>query len=415
MESIFRFFERYVIPRPLYRMGQPAYHFLFALFGSVWYRHPSRELTVVGVTGTKGKSTTVELLSAIFDAAGYQTAFISSVRVKVGDAVEANRTGNSMPGRGHLQLFLRRAVDSGCRYAFIEVTSEGIVKHRSRFIEWDGGVFTNLPPDHIEAHGSFEAYRDANLSFFREVARSKKPDRTVVVNSDDAAADFFLEAVEGVGVREIEVPAGTRGAELQLSGSWISAPVNLENAALAAAYAEAKGVPRHLIRSALDAFPGVPGRLEYVQREPFSVVVDYAHTPDSLVRVYELLKRAHRGRLICVLGAAGGGRDKWKRPEMGKIAAEFCDEIILTNEDPYDEDPGRILSEIESGISNFQGSIFKIIDRREALEKAISRARPGDAVIATGKGSESSIHLARGRTVPWSERKIIEELLAELP
>lgn len=386
------------------------YHLALAYLADIWYRHPSRSLTVVGVTGTKGKSTVVELLAAAFDEAGETTAFLSSARAKIGVATEPNRTGNSMPGRGALQRFLRRAVQEGCRYAFLEVTSQGVMQHRHRFIEWDGALFTNLTPEHIEAHGSFEAYRAAKLAFFHELARSPKRERIALINRDDPSAHFFIGAVEDSGVRVIEVPAEARGGELQLSGAWIAAPVNRENAALASAYAEAKGIPRSVVRRALDGFPGVPGRLEYVQERPFAVVVDYAHTPDSLARVYEFLKSAHRGRLICVLGAAGGGRDRWKRPEMGRVAAEFCDDIVLTNEDPYDENPERILDEIESGFSRTRNS-HKILDRREALRKAISLAKPGDVVVATGKGSESSIHLAKGKKVPWNERKEMERIL----
>lgn len=387
------------------------YHYLIARLANAWYGNPSAALTVVGVTGTKGKSTTVELLAEIFRAAGEPVASISSVRMRIRDTVTPNRTGNSMPGRGRLQRFLRDARRAGCRYAFIEVTSQGILQHRHRSIAWDGAIFTNLSPEHLEAHGSFAAYREAKCELFRSLARSPKPEKIAVVNADDPEAMHFLEAARGPAVREISVSARRLGAELRLSGTWITIPVNLENAALAAAYAEAKGIPRHLLRAALDVFPGVPGRLEYVQEEPFAVVVDYAHTPDSLARAYEFLRARYRGKLIGVLGAAGGGRDKWKRPELGRIAARYCDEIVLTNEDPYDENPSRILSEIESGISNFQGSIFKILDRREALAKAVALAKPGDVIIATGKGSESAIHLARGRTIPWSERGVIEEIL----
>lgn len=400
-------------------MLRDCYHFLLAYLASVWYRHPSRVLTVVGVTGTKGKSTVVELLSAIFTAAGFKTAFYSSVRIKTGGAVETNRTGNSMPGRGRLQRFLRRAADAECRYAFIEVTSQGAVQHRHRFIEWDGGIFTNLAPEHIEAHSSFEAYRGAKLEFFRALARSPKLEKIAVVNGDDLEAARFLTAARAARVREIEVSAKARGAELGLSGAWITVPVNLENAALAAAYAEARGTPRDVIRRALDAFPGVPGRMEYVQHDPFAVVVDYAHTPDSLEKVYGFLKsqmsNVNSKKLICILGAAGGGRDKWKRPEMGSIAAQYCDEIILTNEDSYDEKPDSILDDVERGIhtnpSNQHPSVLRILDRREALKKAIGMAQPGDVVIATGKGSETSIHLARGEKIPWSEREVMEELL----
>jgi UDP-N-acetylmuramoyl-L-alanyl-D-glutamate--2,6-diaminopimelate ligase len=386
------------------------YHLAFAHLANLFNRNPSHELTVVGVTGTKGKSTTVELLAAIFDAAGEKTAFISSVRTKIAWEVTTNQTGNSMPGRGRLQWFLRKAADQKCRYAFVEVTSQGVIQHRARFIEWDAGIFTNLAPEHIESHGSFEAYREAKLGFFRMLAASPKPERIAVVNRDDLAAPLFLEAARSEGLREISVSARTLGAELQLENGWISAPVNLENAALAAAYAEAKGVPRHVIRGALGTFPGVPGRLEYIAREPVTAVVDYAHTPDSLARVYEFLKSAHNSRLICVLGAAGGGRDKWKRPEMGKVAAEFCDEIILTNEDPYDEDPMAILSEIESGMIGRKTPV-KIPERREALKTALSLAKPGDVVVATGKGSETSIHIAKGEEVPWSERSEMEKAL----
>jgi UDP-N-acetylmuramoyl-L-alanyl-D-glutamate--2,6-diaminopimelate ligase len=192
----------------------------------------------------------------------------------------------------------------------------------------------------------------------------------------------------------------------------MTVPVNRENAALAAAYAETKGIARDTIRRALNAFAGVPGRMEYVQKKPFAVVVDYAHTPDSLERLYAFLRTGHRGRLVAVLGAAGGGRDRWKRSEMGRIAARSCDLVILTNEDPYDEPPERIIAEIAAGIpSEVQEKVRTVPDRREALREALHEARPGDIVVATGKGSELAIHLARGKTVPWNEREVIEEFL----
>ena len=160
----------------------------------------------------------------------------------------------------------------------------------------------------------------------------------------------------------------------------------------------------------------MPGRLEYVRRDPFAIIVDYAHTPDSLEKVYQRIKQnlSGRNKMFCVLGAAGGGRDKWKRPAMGKIAADYCDGVIVTNEDPYDEPPDEIINEVAGGFSGAYDSekeFIKITDRREAIRKAISMARKGDAVILTGKGSEDWIHIARGKKIPWNEKKVVEEIL----
>jgi UDP-N-acetylmuramoyl-L-alanyl-D-glutamate--2,6-diaminopimelate ligase len=190
----------------------------------------------------------------------------------------------------------------------------------------------------------------------------------------------------------------------------------------AASVAKQLGIPDATIVRALREFRGVPGRMEFVERGPYTAVVDYAHTPDSLEAAYKALRarlvNKKSGKLVCVLGAAGGGRDRWKRPEMGKIAATYCDEIILTDEDSYDEKPEEILSEIEAGFPQIadrksQAVHHRILDRREAIKKAVSLMRSGDIVIGTGKGSEDSIHLAHGRKIPWNERNVFEEALEE--
>ena len=202
------------------------------------------------------------------------------------------------------------------------------------------------------------------------------------------------------------------------------------------------GVSQEVIERAFTKFTGVPGRMEFIQREPFAVVVDYAHTPGSLEAVYQALSavngqvsrlrqgyggqasvkgHAYEPKLICVLGSCGGGRDKWKRPKFGELAAQYCKEIILTDEDPYDENPDSILEEIESGFSQTLNPKFeilknywKILDRREAIKKAIGLAKPGDTVVITGKGSEKSIHVTKGKTIPWSDKAAVTEILAEL-
>ncbi len=398
------------------------YHYLLALAADLFYRSPSRKITVIGVTGTKGKSTTVELLNSVLEAAGKKTALCSSVRFKIAGEVEKNVSGMTMPGRFFLQHFLRRAVNSGCEYAIVEVTSQGILQHRHRFIQWDAALVTNLRPEHIEAHGSFENYRNSKVSFFEYIAKYSKKRKTFFINEGDQAHRYFADAVSGYG--NIVYFSREQFIEKELNqgkesiGDWLFGNFNLENAAAANAVARQFGVEWPLIRKTFKAFQGVPGRMEYIQKEPFAVVIDYAHTPDSLAKIYAAVldgkKQSVNKKIVCVLGAAGGGRDKWKRPVMGKIASEHCREIILTNEDPFDEDPYQVMQEIKAGISNANFShanVHEILDRREAIKKAISLAKKGDVVVLTGKGSEDWIRTAKGGKLPWNEREVAREIL----
>ncbi len=399
-----------------------VYHFALAWLSNILYGFPSRKIFVIGVTGTKGKSTTLELISAVLEAAGFKTALLSSIRFKIGRETEKNTTGMTMPGRFFLQKFLRRAVKAGCRYALVEVTSQGILQHRHKFIDWDAALVTNVRPEHIEAHGSFENYRHSKLSFFEYVAnRSRKPKKLFFVNDGDPSHQYFVSAANGSA--EIRYFSRESFVEHELNrgkesiGEWLLSNFNLENAAATAAVAGSQGIGWALIKKTFKNFKGVPGRMEYVQESPFAVVIDYAHTPDSLAKIYGALtgdKRSGKKRLVCVLGAAGGDRDKWKRPVMGQIASEFCRQIVLTNEDPYDEPPEEIIAQIRSGISNAKfpdANLHVVVDRRAAIKKALSLAKKGDVVVITGKGSEDWIHAAGGKRIPWNERKVVEELL----
>jgi len=366
------------------------YHFFLAWLGAVVYRFPSREIFVIGVTGTNGKTTTVELLAYILEKAGQKVAVSSSLR--------HGAAAMTMPGRFFLQRFLRQAVANGCQTAIVEVTSQGVLQNRHRFINWGAAVFTNLSAEHIEAHGSFEKYLETKLKF---IGYAAKQGAKIFINKDDRNARYVIEAApDPILYGKSELPS-------QLLGDF-----NKYNVGAAKAVAEALGINEEIIKKAVAEFSGVPGRMEFIQKEPFAVVIDYAVTPDALRNVYQTLRRNPKShppagglnpKLICVFGACGGGRDRWKRPELGKIAAQYCDQIILTNEDPYDEQPEQIIEEIASGCSQ----VLKIIDRREAIEKAINLAKPGDTVIITGKGSEKWIHLANGEKILWSDKETV--------
>ncbi len=417
---------------------RPPYHFLLAWLGNLIYFRPSRKLFVVGVTGTKGKSSTLEIIDAVLEKAGKKTALLSSVKERIVGVEEKNPTGNTMPGRLHIQGFLRKAVKAGAEYALVEVTSQGVVQWRDRFIDWDAAFFTNLSPEHIESHGSFEKYREAKVRFFKDVLRSRKRKKFFFINGVDENREYFRKVVEGDGssqvfyftAREFVGKAERWGWNLRtIEGrkavaDWLIPDFNILNAAAAAKFAESEGIAESVVKDALAGFGGLSGRFDIVEKEPFVAVVDYAHTPDSLENIYSSLRKSFlssgKNKMICVLGSAGGGRDKWKRSVMGGIAAKYCDEVILADEDPYDENPESIVDEIEAGFSQASNNKFqisknywKILDRRAALRKALYDAEPGDVVVATGKGSETSIHVAKGKTIPWNEREVMRELIAE--
>lgn len=399
-----------------------VYHYLWALGGALFYRFPARELIVVGVTGTKGKTTTVELINIILEAKREKTAIASTLRFKVAEKSERNLLKMTMPGRAFLQRFLRRAVVAGCRYAIIEMTSEGARQFRHRFIDLDVLIFTNLAPEHIESHGSYEKYLEAKLSIARELARSRKPNPTLIVNGDDRVAPRFLALSVGRTItyrRSDAAPYTTdeSGTNFTWRGkrfrTRLPGPFNLMNVLAAMAAADHLGARRTDIRRAVEEFALVRGRMERVEareinpRWPdFSIIVDYAHTPDSLREVYQTFGDRPK---IAVLGGTGGGRDVWKRPVMGTIASEHCRLIILTDEDPYDENPEVIVNDIVRGIKRTPHRI--IVDRRLAIRAALAEAKDGEVVIITGKGTDPFIMGPRGTRTPWDDATVVREEL----
>lgn len=393
------------------------YHFLLPMLGTFLYRFPSRKMKIIGVTGTNGKSTVVNLTTKILEEGGYKVASLSSIKFKIGKKEWPNTLKMTMPGRFKIQKFLKQALNTGCQYVVLEVTSEGIKQHRHRFIDFDVAVFTNLTPEHIEVHGSFEKYREAKGKLFQTTKGIH------IINLDDKNAEYFLNfsADEKYGYATfggrtsdslkiveakncLEKTDGTNFSinneefHLNLLGNF-----NIYNALAAICVGLSQGIDLETCKRALEKVKGIPGRMEKVISEPFEVFVDYAFTPAALEKVYSTLRK---GKLICVLGACGGGRDKWKRPVLGEIAAKYCDQIIVTNEDPYDEDPMEIINQVAKGC---EGKAKKILDRREAIKKALKSAQTGDAVVITGKGCEPWICVAKGRKIPWDDREVVKE------
>jgi UDP-N-acetylmuramoyl-L-alanyl-D-glutamate--2,6-diaminopimelate ligase len=394
------------------------YHYYLAYIGAFICGFPSRKLTVIAVTGTKGKSSTTEMLNTIFEGAGYKTALLNSIRIKVAASSEPNVMRMSMPGRFFIQQFLRDALDSGCTLAILEMTSEGARQHRHRALELDALVFTNLAPEHIESHGSYEAYADAKFEIGRELVRSRKRPRIVVANADDAQSGRYLAlpVEKSVPFSLTANPpwfADERGGYFTLEGAKI--PVHfpgefsLKNALAASTLARAMGIPVQTISGALDMLMRIPGRAERIETgQDFAVIVDYAHTPDSLEALY---KAYGNKRKICVMGATGGGRDTWKRPVMGALADRFCERVILTDEDSYDENPRAIVAELARDMK--RGPEI-IMDRRAAIARGLALARKDDAVLITGKGTDPTICGPRGTKTPWSDGDVAREELEKL-
>ena len=410
---------RKIVPPKLFEALTSPYHFFLAWLGSIVYGHPSREIKVVGVTGTKGKSSVVEITNAMLEGTGHTTAVSGTVQFKIAGKTEENKLKQTMPGRFFLQRMMRQAVDAGCEWFVLESTSEGAKQHRNRFIEYDCLIFTNLAPEHIEAHGSYEKYRDAKLSIARNsLVKSKKPS-TLIANGDDKETPHFLaldvdtkitfslQDLVALDVKQV-------GIDFEYQGVPFSSPLtgefNVRNLLAVIKFGEAFGIALPDMADALKDFGHIPGRVQRVNvshKQDFEVVVDYAHTPDSLEAIYKTFE--HAQDRICILGNTGGGRDQWKRPVMAKLAEQYCDQIILTNEDPYDEDPLAILEQMREVIINTPYEI--VFDRRNAIFAAVEKAKKGDAVLITGKGTDAFIMGPKGTRIPWSDSGIAEEAL----
>jgi UDP-N-acetylmuramoyl-L-alanyl-D-glutamate--2,6-diaminopimelate ligase len=420
----FRHTVKKILPDQVFKLIQPIYHWCLAFAGNLIYRNPSKDLVVIGVTGTKGKSSTTEILTHLLRSSGHKVASLSTIQFSIDGKEEKNLYKMTMPGRFFVQKFLREAVEAGCKYAVVEMTSEGAKQYRHRFIEIDALIFTNLTPEHIESHGSFENYKNAKLSIARAVEQSKKPNRYLVVNGDDEhGADFLNFAVENkliYSLKDLTLHSLQKDSiSIVYEDTTIRVALvglfNVYNVLAAMTMAKALGVTVPQMQTALRDLPTLRGRVERFQTKPgasrsITAVVDYAHTPDSLTKLYEAFPDKPK---VCVLGNTGGGRDTWKRPEMGAIAEKYCEAIILTNEDPYDESPEKIVSEMKAGMSE-QAPVKIIMDRRQAIQEALAIAPNESYVLVSGKGTDPYIMGPEGSRLPWSDAETVQELVAEI-
>lgn len=409
-----------------------AYHLGLSWLAAVWYGHPSKKMIVIGVTGTNGKSSTCYFLAHALEASGKKTGMTSTALFKIADKEWTNDTKMTMLGRFRLQKLLRRMVSAGCKYAVVETSSQGILQHRHREIAYDACVFTNLTPEHIEAHGGFENYKQAKLELFRHTASLPQKiiggieiPRFAVVNADSEHAETFagagLSPVIRFGIRNradvsasdihdamdhVSFSVGETSFRLNTSGE-----VMVENGLAAIATAEALGFSRQAIADALAKTPGMPGRYEAINDgQPWNVIVDYAYEPAALGRLFDHIDRFKGdGRVIHLTGSAGGGRDVGRREIIGRLSATRADVTIVTNEDPYDDDPDEIIRQVAdasvaAGKKDCE-TLFRISDRRKAIQKAMELACPGDTVLITGKGNEPVMAVAGGRKEPWDDRE----------
>ncbi len=419
-----------------------------------FYGYPARHLRTIGVTGTDGKTTTSNLITTILEAAGQPTGLMTTANFKIQGQEWENATRQSTLEALEIQQFLRRMLDAGVRYAVIEATSHGLELQRVRGCDFDVGVVTNITHEHLDFHKTIENYRRAKARLFEmlDPARTKtyltdtpvigtihrplhSAQSVAILNRDDVSYEL-MKSYCRVPIVDygIDSNASVRAVDLQLEANRTrfrvvlpNAEVNIETqligrfnvsnclAAIATVYSQ--GVPLKDIARGLASVTGVTGRMERIDEgQPFTVIVDYAHTPDSLEKVLAILRPLTPGKLLVVFGSAGE-RDVQKRPMMGKIAAQRADFFVITDEDPREEDREQILREIADGAEaagKREGYDFLCIaDRTTAIATAFARARQGDTVLLAGKGHEQSIFIGKEK-IPWDDRQVAREQLRKL-
>ena len=409
-------------------------HFLLAWLAYWFYGRPSRRLIVIGVTGTKGKSTTCRLIASVLQAGGFKVGLLSTVEFQIAEKRWLNDKKMTMLGRGQIQRLLKQMVQAGCQYAVVETSSEGILQYRHVGLNYHTAVFTNLGTEHSERHGGF-----ANLKKHKGKIFAKA--KVIIANADDKNADYYLDfpAKEkwAFGVKgNIQYPisnivlgkniiADESGSSFEVGENKyklnILGKFNVYNALAAIAVGRSQKISDAKIAEGLASVKLVEGRMELINEgQNFKVIVDYAHEPLSLTELFKSLRpmAGPGGKVIAVIGSDGGGRDKSKRERMGEITAALTDYVVITDVNCYDEDPARIAEMLAIGARKFGKidgqNLFIELDRRKGITKAVSLAQACDVVAITAKGTEPYIAAAKGEKIPWDDRKVTREVLSRL-
>jgi UDP-N-acetylmuramoyl-L-alanyl-D-glutamate--2,6-diaminopimelate ligase len=486
-----------IIPQKL----KNIYHLGQAILANLIYGFPSRRIKVIGVTGTNGKTTTVQMIGKILEEAGHKIALASTINFKLGEKKWVNNTKFTTLSPFAVQKFILRAVKTGCQYLVLETSSHSLDQNRVWGINYDTAVITNVTREHLDYHKTMEEYRKAKSVLFKRLKSNfqfsifsaswriqsifndknfKKNSKVSIVNLDMDNPEYFLnfDADEKYGyttqvqsskfkiqsrlggtkikiVSADNIELDTNSTEFKIENLkfkiFLPGLFNVENALAATCVGLSQNISPETISKALEKIKSIPGRMEYVANDKgLNIIIDYAVTPDSLEKLYDLIKnirdnspeiREHL-RIVSVFGACGE-RDRGKRPMMGEIVSRYADYIVVTNEDPYGENPLNIINEVFSGVvgykvsgeipnfqfpnPNFQTNpndqnskfkkveginTFRILDRREAIKKALRLAKPGDYMIVTGKGAEETMAVGNKR-IPWNDKKVIQALLKE--
>jgi UDP-N-acetylmuramoyl-L-alanyl-D-glutamate--2,6-diaminopimelate ligase len=426
------------------------YHLAQAVAANVWYGWPSKKLKVIGITGTNGKTTTTLMIAKILEEAGKRVAMVSTINFSINGQEEKKLSHFTTESAFAVQKFIKRAVQAGCEYVVLETSSHSLDQYRVWGVQYDTAVITNVTREHLDYHQTMEKYREAKKMLFANVAKNngtivvnldmERPDEYLQYDADkkfgyttrvnqelarlDSQDDLLVDARRGIMNKEVEIvqaediQLGIASTRFMLHAACFMLHVpgifNVENALAATCVGLSEGIGLEAIKAALEKIKGVPGRLEAVENDLGAhILVDYAVTPDSLEKLYSFIQvtKEPGANIIAVFGSCGD-RDKGKRPIMGEIVSCYADQIILTNEEPYHEDPQAIIDEIASGIKNKKEHCWKIIDRREAIAKALSLAKSGDIVVVSGMGAQESM-IVGDKKIPWNDRKVIEEELAK--